>query len=148
MKTLLDQLEDKILIGDGCWEWTGCLMPLGYGQLRRDGKTVYAHRVMYELMVGPIPEGLFIDHLCRNRKCVRPDHLEAVTNEVNIMRGNSVPARRARQTHCKEGHELAGDNLFVTVRGHRICRTCRRMADRKRQPAKRQRRREREKQAA
>src|SRR5690554_7064866 len=89
--------------------WSGDLMKSGYSQLgvRRDGKTktLYGHRVMYESFVGPIPEGLHLDHLCRNRACVRPDHLEPVTNKENVHRGLAGPKSR-----CKRGHAMTSDN--------------------------------------
>ena len=79
---------------------------------------------MYELMVGPIPDGLVIDHVCNNRGCVRPDHLRPVTQRENILRGEGVAAKRARQTHCKRGHELAGENIRITSTGSRQCLIC------------------------
>jgi hypothetical protein len=114
----------KVLIGDECWPWTGAQSG-GYGNFWRGGSTGRAHRFSYELMVGAIPKGLTLDHLCRNRACVRPDHLEPVTNRENIMRGEGVTARRARRTHCPKGHPFSGDNLYVTPAGVRHCRACR-----------------------
>lgn len=133
----------RTIVGEGCWLWAGCINPVsGYGQfsMRVDGKThsLVAHRLTYELFVGPIPSWAEIDHLCRVRACVRPDHLEAVSHSVNVRRGvapeRSV-ARFAAQTHCKQGHPLAGDNLYsyVDVAGyrHRQCITCRRATRRR-----------------
>lgn len=81
-------LEKTTILADpeACWQWQGCTNGTGYGQISLDAKMRYAHRLAYELMVGPIPEGLVIDHLCRNKGCVNPDHLEAVTTEVNNAR--------------------------------------------------------------
>jgi HNH endonuclease len=91
-KSLLDKLEDKILVGDGCWEWTGARKDNGYGTVSHPGRrTANAHRVVYELLEGPIPEGLDLDHLCRNRGCVKPGHLEAVTRKENLNRGVRWP---------------------------------------------------------
>jgi hypothetical protein len=106
---------------NGCWEWTAFLLRGGYGQfVFRDGSTklIRSHRFAYELLVGPIPDGLVLDHLGRNRACVNPDHLEPVTNAENIARGS-----RATQTHCKRGHELSPENLLATTK-YRRCRIC------------------------
>ena len=89
-------------------------------------KIDFAHRVVYEILVGPIPVGLELDHLCRNRACVNPDHLEPVTTRTNLLRGYSPWACRARQTHCKRGHEFTPENTYGTGDGRRYCRTCRR----------------------
>ncbi len=89
---------------DGCWVWTGANNGAGYGQIRIDDRNRYAHRVAYELEVGPIPESLFIDHLCRNRGCVNPAHLEPVTNAENILRGTAPTAVNARKKACPKGH--------------------------------------------
>lgn len=85
-----------------------------------------AHRVAFELIRGCIPNGLVLDHLCRNRGCVNPDHLEPVTFRENIMRGVGYTAQQARKTHCRHGHEFTVENTYVW-RGGRICRTCRRI---------------------
>lgn len=121
--------------GDGCWTWTACRTSDGYGQIKghRTRKLWYAHRVSYELVNGPIPDGLQIDHLCRNPSCVNPEHLEAVTPRRNTMRSRSLTAKLARQTHCKRGHPLSGDNLYQSAlrRGQRQCLTCRRARERR-----------------
>lgn len=113
-------------------EWRGdCRVWLrtttnGYGFLGVGDKNKSAHRAAYEVFVGPIAEGLQIDHLCRNRDCINPAHLEPVTQRENILRGDAPPARAARKTHCPKGHEYAGYNLCVDPkRGDRQCRTCR-----------------------
>jgi hypothetical protein len=110
----------------GCLVWTSAHNGVGYGRLRVDGRYVYAHRFAYELLAGPIPNGLTIDHLCRNPGCVNVDHLEPVTMRENILRSEGVSARQARQTHCTSGHPLSGDNLYTTPAGGRRCRACRR----------------------
>lgn len=114
---------------NGCIEWTGGLNGVGYGQfyagrtsMDQTGKT-YAHRWAYEHFVGPIPEGLFLDHLCRNRKCVNTNHLEPVTPRENVLRGIAPAAQHATKTHCPAGHPYVGDNLRVT-NGSRFCRAC------------------------
>ena len=83
---------------------------------------VYAHRVAYEIIKGKIPDGLDLDHLCRNKVCVNPDHLEAVTRRENLMRGNTIIAKEVKQTHCKRGHPLSGNNLYFY--GFRRCKKC------------------------
>jgi len=111
MTTVLERLATKFTIGDGCWEWTAGRNPDGYGHFRVGNTQRKAHRVVYELMIGPIPDGLDLDHLCRNRACVRPDHLEPVTRGENQRRG--VPFRPPRDnnawgrrvTHCPQGHQ-------------------------------------------
>ena len=124
---------DKIAVGDDCWEWTGARSG-GYGRFSFGGRIAYAHRIAYEIWVGPIPEGLQIDHLCRNRACVRPDHLEPVTHKENILRGVGLTAKHAVKTHCPHGHLYDGrDN-----RGKRICRRCRADAKRRHQERKRE----------
>lgn len=103
-----------------CWVWQGWGHGQGYGTLSVNGRTTLAHRHYYETHVGPIPDGLVIDHLCCVRPCVNPEHLEAVTQEENM--------RRSRKETCRRGHPMSGDNLLVLNRRHgeRICRTCKR----------------------
>lgn len=116
---------------DECWLWKMSTTKAGYGQIGwHDGKTVtaLAHRVAYELSVGPIPEGLVLDHLCRTPRCCNPAHLEAVTQRENIMRGTSPVARLVGATHCKNGHEWNEQNTWVRREGTRECRACRRDA--------------------
>ena len=118
-------IEDRIAIVGECWEWQNYLRKDGYGAVGNK----LAHRISYEALVGPIPDGLTIDHLCRNRRCVNPAHLEPVTMAINILRGISPAANHARKTHCIYGHELAGDNLYVDPKRRRICRVCSRIRD-------------------
>ena len=101
-----------------CWEWTAAKNPKGYGEFGGvPGRTHLAYRLLFEDVRGPVPPGMQLDHLCRNKGCVNPDHLEVVTPRENSF--------RARKTHCKRGHELAGDNLLSVRRGEgRRCRAC------------------------
>lgn len=91
----------------------------GYFRVKQAGRRRYAHRVAYEVVHGPISAGLVIDHLCRNRWCCNPDHLEPVTNSTNILRGTGASARNAAKTHCPAGHEY-----YVRLDGKRRCSTC------------------------
>lgn len=95
----------------------------GYGKIYAEGKNWLAHRLSYAVFVGPIPEGLFLDHLCRVTNCINPSHLEPVTPKENNMRGNSVAAINARKTHCKRGHELSTENVRID-NGTRQCKPC------------------------
>lgn len=122
---------------NGCIEWTGGLNGVGYGQfyagrttLAQTGKT-YAHRWAFERAKGPIPEGMFLDHLCRNRRCVNPEHLEVVTPRENVLRGIAPAALHAKKTHCPAGHPYSGENVRVT-NGSRFCRECSRIHSQKR----------------
>lgn len=111
---------------ESCWVWTACRNRDGYGRFHLAGRNVRAHRVAYELLKGPIPAGLTIDHLCRVHDCVNPAHLEPVTNRENNLRGNTVAATNAAKTHCPEGHALVEGNLdlYQLRLGQRSCRTC------------------------
>ena len=108
-----------------CWLWLGGRHSHGYGSHNRHD---YAHRTAWELLVGPIPAGLTVDHLCRVRHCVNPAHMELVTNKENILRGESVAAKYARRSCCVRGHEFTNENtLRVKGRSGRICRKCSRI---------------------
>jgi hypothetical protein len=113
---------------NGCLVWRGAKHSSGYGSIsiRLNGKqySAYAHRVAYEFAKGPIPDGLVIDHLCRNRACVNPDHLEAVTDRVNILRGESPAACSARRSCCPKGHSYTEKNTYFYKDGSRACRKC------------------------
>ncbi len=103
----------------GCWLWTGPVTHHGYGRAQNNGKRQVVHRAVYELLVGPVAEGLELDHLCRVRNCVRPDHLEPVTHLENMSRG-----AHAQKQVCLRGHALVGDNVAIRDGHHRECRTC------------------------
>lgn len=129
LQSVPDRLWSKVNKGapHGCWEWTGTTAR-GYGYMSVDGKPRPVHRIAYELVIGPIPVNRVLDHLCRNRRCCNPDHLEPVTEAENILRGVGSSARHARKTHCDHGHPLSGDNLRLTDKGYRRCRQCARDA--------------------
>lgn len=126
----------KVAKSGGCWEWTAALTRAGYGVIGVGSKTdgsrriVYAHRLAYELTIGPIPDGLSIDHLCRNTRCVRPDHLEAVPIGVNVLRGTGPSAVASRRTECQRGHPFDDENTVWRKSGKRMCRECNRMRNR------------------
>jgi len=121
-----------------CWLWQGPPGPFGYGTARWDGTAVRAHRLIYEIFVGPIPDGLHLDHLCHNRddgcvggvgcshrRCVNPNHLEPVTAKENLLRGKGFIGTNAAKTHCKHGHEFTESNTYIVPgRGGRQCRAC------------------------
>ena len=110
---------------DGCWIFGGYKRPDGYGEIMWNGKRkMLPHRVAYMVFVGQIPEGLVIDHLCRNPSCINPEHLEAVEFVENVARGLALSAQNSLKTHCLRGHELAGENLRFSNKGERICITC------------------------
>jgi HNH endonuclease len=118
---------------DGCIEFTGKRQQDGYGQITVNGRSIVAHRVAYEFYVGPIPDGLVLDHLCRNPGCVNPAHLEPVTQRVNLLRGIGVNAINAAKTHCIHGHEFTPENTYAAPsrpqrRDCRVCRARRRAA--------------------
>lgn len=119
-------MRDKIMPGEnGCWEWLGAKQSSGYGSRGNGcGSSMLTHRAAYEIIVGPIPRGLTIDHLCFNKSCVNTDHMEPVTRSENSRR------KIAAQTHCKHGHPLSGENVREKVRRNgltgRVCITCQR----------------------
>lgn len=133
MEASIQNLWSKVDVRseDECWEWSGYRQKYGYGRTSLHGKRVLAHRAVYEMLRGPIPDALPLDHLCRNPPCCNPNHLEPVTHRVNILRGEAFSATNARKTHCMRGHPLWGENLYVIPStGGRVCRTCRRTSQR------------------
>lgn len=112
---------------DKCWVWSRAPGPSGYGSFRWRGN-MRPYKVTYELLIGPVPRGLELDHLCRNKLCCNPDHLEPVTHKENILRGQSPAAINAKKTHCPSGHKYSKENTIVLFNSKktkiRRCRTC------------------------
>lgn len=116
----------------GCHLWTGGRSTSGYGRVSINRRMVSVHRVRYEREIGPVPEGMDLDHfVCENRGCCNPQHVRPATRRENLLRGRGVVAENASKTHCPQGHPLSGPNLIVR-RGWRECRTCKRARDRAR----------------
>jgi len=128
-KNTIRNFLSKIKINEnGCWIWTGHLHKNGYGKLTWHQKTVTAHRLIYEYYHGQIDPSLTIDHLCRNRACCNPVHLEQVTMKENVLRGTSFAATNAVKTHCPKGHPYTPENTSLHT-GRRHCRICDRLAN-------------------
>jgi hypothetical protein len=134
---------------DECWTWNATLRKDGYGCLSVSGRKVLAHRLAYRVLVGPIPEGQELDHLChtrdlaclggnscRHRRCVNPAHLEPTTGRINRLRGRSPAAGNAVKTHCMHGHPFDEANTYITKQGNRVCRACVRRSQREYQVRK------------
>jgi hypothetical protein len=130
---MLQRLISKISVDaeTGCWLWTATKSIGGYGRFYEGGshgRTLSAHRAAYELLVGPIPEGMTLDHVrergCVHRHCVNPKHLEPVTLRENLMRGDTPAAINAAKTKCIHGHDFTVENTYVYADGRRTCRTC------------------------
>lgn len=133
LEHLPERVLDRVLVHpDGCWLWTGATYD-GYGYTTVPGASSRRiHRALYEVLVAPVPQHLVLDHLCRNRACCNPDHLEPVTDRENILRGEGPTARNARKTHCSQGHELTPENTRTRPgRSNRECKTCRRVGKRR-----------------
>lgn len=123
--TLLYRLVARVRVIGDCWVWVGAASQWGYPMVRIADKCEYVHRVMHEQAHGPVPAGYMVDHLCRNTRCINPDHLEAVTKRENTLRGTSTAAVHAKKTHCDHGHPFDAGNTYIRRdTGGRMCRTC------------------------
>lgn len=140
-----EEHADRYVVAEnGCWHWQGHVFPTGYGTFYKrehgngPGKNYLAHRNSYEVHVGPIPEGLVLDHTCHNndpvceegvnclhRRCINPAHLEPVTRLENIFSGKTVARVNRDKTHCPQGHEYSADNTYSDGLNKRQCKTCR-----------------------
>jgi hypothetical protein len=118
-------LAKRLVMPSGCWQWTCAISTHGYGVTNFERKQLRAHQAAYRVWRGEVPEGMQIDHLCRNRACFNPEHLEAVTPRENTRRGAAV------KTACPSGHPYDATNTYLTPKGHRDCRTCRNEAGRR-----------------
>ena len=132
MTPLWDRFWDKVDAEGDCWEWTAAKSN-GYGKINSGGvisTTLRAHRVSWYFLVGEIPDGLELDHLCRNRGCVNPDHLEPVTRKENMRRGHWAADVQRAKTECPHGHEYTPDNTYIIPStGSRSCVTCKKNRD-------------------
>lgn len=144
-KDTIARFLSKVNKTSTCWQWNGATS-LSYGMFRYEGRMQQAHRVAYQLFRGDIPEGLHLDHLCLNKGCVNPDHLEVVTNQQNLLRYHRS------KTHCRKGHEYIESNIYwCNYKNHvsksnptgltRMCKRCRQESSRKSSAAKRARKR-------
>jgi hypothetical protein len=115
---------NRFKVNKTCWEWTGAKSN-GYGMVGMNNKVFGAHRVSYEMVFGKIETGMVIDHVCRNRKCINPEHLRCVSNRENVLENSeSAAAKNLKKTHCIRGHLLAGTNLRKMKKSGRECKIC------------------------
>lgn len=146
MLSLKERWANKVELREGerCFFWMGAADPRGYGKIQVDGQLLYAHRVSYELHKGLIPEGMYIDHRCSTPNCVNPAHLDAVSPGDNVRRTYARGRGRNQhvgKTHCKRGHELTADNVYLPPNGAgRYCRRCGKIRQEKRKEKRRMKR--------
>lgn len=130
--SFIRKVRQEAIRETACWEWKGSKKGNGYGQIMIDGKNYFVHRLAYAIFHGRMPDSqLTIDHLCRNRSCVNPRHLELVPIKENVLRGKGITAINAKKTHCKRGHEFTDENTYL-YKNYRCCRICRREDDKRR----------------
>lgn len=118
----------------GCWEWTGPTTDKGYARISQSKTSwVLGHRLFFEIFRGKVPDGLDLDHLCRNRNCINPSHLEPVSRRENVMRGRSPFILAHHSGSCVRGHQMTPDNTYISPKGQKHCKACRQMREKKRQ---------------
>lgn len=125
----MDRFWSRVDVGHplGCWEWNGSIDNAGYGRFGNGQHgTNIAHRIAYMALLGEMPAGTELDHLCRNPPCVNPDHLEAVTHRENTYRGFGLAGKARRNTECPSGHPFTAENTATGPKGERRCRACNR----------------------
>lgn len=131
----LHALLTKTVAEEECIVWTGSIGNHGYGQYRTEDGNPTVHRMMWETFIGEIPDGYEVHHVCGNRRCVNPYHLETLSKHDHWALGNSQSALRARATHCQHGHEFTPANTYVRANGQRRCRRCHREGEYQRRHA-------------
>ena len=131
-RPIMQRFWSKIIIQEnGCWMWVGTVNWGGYAMLWNGSKMIKAHRLAYQEIIGSVPKGMELDHLCRNHWCVNPFHLEAVTHQENMRRGTTglkTGAKQKAKTHCPKGHLYDSINTYITPLGKRDCRLCRKLS--------------------
>lgn len=132
MRTLGQRFWAKVEWSDGCWLWQGAKDQNGYGRFWQGPNFIASHRMAYTLAVGPIPDGMQIDHVCRTPRCVNPAHLEPAPPRLNVLRGMGGAGDRAARTHCPKNHPYDAVNTYLAKSNQRHCREC--MRARKRLP--------------
>jgi len=123
-KKTIERFWNKVRKTDQCWNWIASVDGKGYGQFNLSRKMVSVHRISYILAKGSIPKELELDHLCRNKICVNPNHLETVTHRENLLRGKSPSALNAKKTHCIRGHEFTPENTYRKKNNRKNCKIC------------------------
>lgn len=123
--TISKILGRLVIQENGCALWPGECNHLGYGRVSLHKKKHCVHKLLYQRLIGPIPDGCELDHLCRNRACANVYHLEPVTHRENILRGEGLAAQQSKRTHCPHGHPYSEENTLISS-GRRYCRTCKR----------------------